>query len=462
MKRSASSAGLWMLLASRCLGDVAIDSTVVAFELRRSLSGGEDLVEPERLDLTLALPGADWRASATARIPLQADPVRLQIDSGHLGWTFPGERFGGIFFYGENRSMLPQNRLPLVDLSDRRQGMRGVRFETAGGRSGGTTVGAIQLATLPGTGSSTASAWAEHRTARVSHRVAGLRFDDSGAGPEAEGCAAAVWTLSGRTGADRSLWIGELGISSGGGWAAALEARELRVSGGSMGAIVFQPRVEWITPDWRSPMATAEPGETRLAIELRALPFGVRFGLRAQRSSAWHRRPWDGDADHRIEVDAGGPLGVGLDWRLRGSSGRSAERIEVTAVGPRVVELDASTAQHDLLAELSGATQSTWARAQVRHAWFDESTVVGTEWGARLSPSVTAIGRLLAGARSGAQARTAHLAMLQSTPHPRLQVELQVGMPGLGDRGTLTEDASLFDLERPDQRVSVVLRGAID
>ncbi len=462
MRNAWAAAGLLLVLHQESHGDVATDSTVVAFELRRELSAAGTEAARERLDLTLAEQGEEWRASVTARIPLHSDALHLRVESGHLSWAFPVRGIGGLVFYGENRASIPQDQLALIDLSEEWAGLRGLRFlSPAIPRA--RTAWAIQLASTPGVESrSLLSFWLSHRIGRLTHRVSALRLEQSSAGDSIPAHEVAVSTLAWRPSTTGPIWKGELGLSSRGGWAYAFEVRAFRLDAGVLGVVELLPSLSWVAPNWSAPAQSQRRGRERIAVEIRALPWGIPSRLLAERASPWGHRPWAPRADHLLEVEVEQAIVPGVDCRVRGTTGRDSERVLAVPGGRRVRTFDSPVVQHDLLIELRGGLESAWARAQIRRAWVDDSTVLGTEWGARLTTGVTAIGRVVGGIRGDSRARTAHLAMLQATPHPQLQVELQIGMFQVGDMGTLTEDASLFDPAVPEQRARVVLRGAFD
>ncbi len=469
-----------VISCSIALADTSIDSTVVAFELRQELTDAASNTAGERLDLSLAHFDGTLASSLTARIPLDAQPTDVDIASGHLVWRpeqFPLEASA---FFGENRILAPQGQIRLVDLTSEWANMQGMRvfYSTATGANNSDgqhqagdwfpTRLAVDLATAPDQDRSIACLWIERNWKSSHQRLTGVRVTPNAAGKtpadSSRAAAAAVWYSDWRIGSNSRLPLQlstELGISGRQGWAAALEVRDLgfRVDFANT-LLICIPSARWTAPAWRSPSADMRSGRRELELLLHATNHFLRTRLLFSRAYRWHTSM---NPSFRLEAEISRELTPRIDLRIRARSIRDTERLLTHAGKPPFRETFATpTSQRDLLVEMqTAATASAWSRTQFFRSWLDHTSVVGMEWGTRVTPTFSALVRILAGAHDDeARAATAHTIILQAFPQPLLSIELQFGSPAIGSRGAMAEDAALFDPDLERNGVSLVLKGA--
>lgn len=440
--------------------DVAVDSTAVAFELRSALTPAEK--GRERLDLSLARSDERLSSSVTARIPFDAQPSVLQIASGHLEWRLPEAKLRATTFFGENRAMLPQNQISLVDLDGAWTDLRGVRLAydpriDADSRS--RTQGALQVATLPAQqGDALASFWAERSWSGMDHRLVALRaVSGQGESPANLALLTSAWRPR-RVGPRISV---ELGLCTGGGWAAAFEARTIPLYERGGLQLACQPQARWISSDWRNPGTSLRVGRKTLGLEILASRAGAWSRIELFRTADWQSNSWSAGADHRLGFDLSVPVATGVRLRVLASTGRDRDRVVAPEYRVGDLRFARPRVQHDLCVELRAALDSAWARARLMRSWVDRSMVVAMEWGTRLTPSTTAIVQTLAGAQAGEAARTRSLVVLQAAPHERVSLELQMGAMATEAREQMNP-LPLFVEPGIERAVRLVMRGAFD
>ena len=446
-------AGVLSPVAARA--DVAVDSTLVAFELHRSVGAG-DVKGADDLTFTLGGGGPDVWGSVSARIALDEPVNHLEVASGHLGWRSSALGFRGAIFVDENRIWYPSVGLDLVDggLTGRWDGVQAVvaDWSPVPGRHVHGLVG-----TWAENNRALAIGWAEWSAtdATWAVRAGGIHHTQDSTSTIAAG--AVNWVT------DVVRGTVEAAISSvpGAPAMAFAQIRGLRPLPGLLPG--FELRSSWMSVDegWVNRAGNAPPEREEFRCDAQWSFSSGSFVVSGARASVNDRRPWEGKAVHAIEVESRFSPRPSTHLFARLRRAKDDSRVEFTSEGPHRIRFDRRRLQRDALVELWASGVDVWGRIQGSVDLFDRKRALAVEGGARLTDDIHVLARVILAEAEDEPARTTHFLAFQSRPWDDLWIELEMGRSEPAAFGLLAEDRSLPDEPDLPGSARLVVRGWI-